>query len=89
MARVRMDKLDAPAYKAAFDSIFTHTKKNHPGFSVGKTLKGIIADWSDTQINGLKLAIGEETANKVVKGCQVFFIHIDIYNTTRCITNAP
>ena len=41
-------------------------KKNHPEFDVGKTLKGIIADWSDTQMN-------EAKANKVVKGCQVFF----------------
>ena len=68
---MRMDKLDAQAYKAAFDSIFTQVKKNHPKFGVGKTLKGIIADWSDTQMNGLRSAIGEESANKVAKGCQV------------------
>ena len=69
VARVRMSKLDAQAYEAAFNSIFSHVKKNHPGFRVGKSLKGIIADWSDTQISGLKSAIGEETANSVVKGC--------------------
>lgn len=66
-----MDKLDEPAYKAAFNSIFSHVKSTHQGFEVGKSLKGIIADWSDTQMNGLKSAIGEEVANKVVKGCQV------------------
>ena len=68
-----MSKLDAPAYKAAFDSIFTHAKSKHPQFEVGRSLNGIIADWSDTQMNGLRLAIGDGPANKVVKGCQVCF----------------
>ena len=92
MACVRMDKLDSSAYEAAFHSIFTDTKKNHPEFDVGKTLKGIVADWSDTQMNGLKLAIGETKANKVVKGCQVFFHTKLSYNkysfSIRYITNA-
>ena len=42
VACVRMDKLDSSAYEAAFHSIFTHTKKNHPEFDVGKTQKGIV-----------------------------------------------
>ena len=74
MARVRMDKLDSSAYEAAFHSIFTHTKKNHPEFDVGKTMKGIVDDWSDTQMNGLKLAIREAKANEVVKAARYFFI---------------
>uniref|UniRef100_A0A1X7VBM8 Uncharacterized protein n=1 Tax=Amphimedon queenslandica TaxID=400682 RepID=A0A1X7VBM8_AMPQE len=55
--------------------IFTHTKENIPGFDVGKILKGFIADWFNTQMNGLKLAIGEGNADKVVnvKGCQVHY----------------
>ena len=74
-----MNKLDAQAYKTAFDAIFTHVGKNHKGcFCVGKTLKGIIADWSDTQMKGLQSAIGEETANKVVKGCQVRTFYTNI-----------
>lgn len=71
VARVRLNQLDAMAYKAAFEAIFTCVKERHPSFSVGRTLKAIIADWSDTQLCGLKLAVGDETANKVVKGCQV------------------
>jgi hypothetical protein len=74
-----MNKLDALAYEAAFSSIFNHVKKMHPGFGVGKTLKGIIADWSDTQISGLKGAIGEETANNVLKRCQVLISLIHYY----------
>ena len=71
MAQVRMNKLDASAYRHAFEAIFNQVKKNHPEFGVGKTLNGIIADWSDTQLQGLRAAVGEEEANKVVKGCQV------------------
>ncbi len=71
MARVRMNKLDAPAYKQAFHAVFSQVKVAHPEFAVGDTLKGIIADWSDTQLKGLQSAVGEENANKVVKGCQV------------------
>ena len=32
-------------------------QKKHPYFGVGKTLKGIIADWSDTQLQGLQEAV--------------------------------
>ena len=38
---------------------------------MGKTFKGIITDWSDTQVNGLELAIGKHTTAMVTKGCQV------------------
>jgi hypothetical protein len=71
VARVRLNKLNADAYKQAFEAIFRCVKKEHSGFEIGKTLKGIIADWSDTQLHGLQLAIGEETTSKIVKGCQV------------------
>ena len=71
VARVRMNKLDASAYSQAFQAIFGEVHKKHPAFGVGKTLKGIIADWSDTQLQGLQDAVGEERANNVVKGCQV------------------
>ena len=68
-----MNKLDAAAYAAAFQAIFDCVKKSCPHFGVGKTLKGIITDWSDAQICGLKAAIGEDNTNKLVKGCQVYF----------------
>ena len=74
VARVRMNKLDTLAYKHAFEAIFKQAQKQDPNFGVGKTLKGIIADWSDVQLKGLQAAVGEKTADSVVKGCQV--IHI-------------
>ena len=54
--------------------------KKHPAFGVGKTLKGIIADWSDTQLQGLQDAVGEERANNVVKGCQVRISNLFMVN---------
>lgn len=66
-----MNKINAEAYKEAFQAVFGEVKRHHKEFEVGKTLKGIIADWSDTQINGLELAIGKETTDMVIKGCQV------------------
>ena len=66
-----MNKLDAAAYASAFQAIFGCVKKSYPHFGVGKTLKGIVTDWSDAQLRGLQSAIGEEEASKLVKGCQV------------------
>lgn len=66
-----MSKLDAEAYASAFQAIFRCVKKLHPHFGVGKTLKGIVTDWSDAQLRGLHSAIGKE-ASKLVKGCQVY-----------------
>lgn len=66
-----MNKLNNLAYKHAFEAVFSKVKIDYPKFGVGKTLNGIIADWSDTQLQGLQAAIGEETANKVMKGCKV------------------
>jgi len=45
VARVRMSKLDADAYKCASEAIFEQIKAHHPEFRVGKSLKGIITDW--------------------------------------------
>ena len=50
-----MNRLDASAY---FEATFNEVKKKHPNFGVGKTLKGIVADWSDTQ-----LATGSSSCN--------------------------
>lgn len=65
-----MNKLDAAAYTCAFKAIFECAKKSCPNFGVGKSLNGVIADWSDAQLQGLQGAIGEDLANKMMKGCQ-------------------
>ena len=76
-----MNKLDAASYTHAFNAIFRKMKEKHPTFGVGKTLKGIITDWSDTQLHGLRDAIGEEITSQVVKGCQV---REKIHVNTKC-----
>lgn len=81
VARVRLDSLDAQAYAACFNAVFICVKKNHPLFEVGKTLCGIILDWSDHQLKGLEQAVGKDVAGKVVKGCQVRY---DKLATTTC-----
>lgn len=73
VARVRMNKLDSAAYTFAFRALFDCAKKSCPNFGIGKTLKGIVADWSDAQLQGLQGAIGEDQANKMMKGCLVHY----------------
>lgn len=73
MARVRLNRLTADAYAQCFRSVFETVKKDHPHFAVGKSLQGIILDWSDHQTKGLEAAVGEEVASKVAKGCRVHF----------------
>ena len=40
-------------------------------FEVGTTLRGIVIDWSDAEANGLRKAVGDIVANRLLKGCQV------------------
>jgi len=82
VARVRMNKLDAHAYQCAFEAIFDQVKRNYPEFRVGKSLKCIITDWSDTQLKGLRATIGEDVTSEVLKGCQVIE-----FGTVTTITN--
>lgn len=71
VARIRTTKLDSSAYKDMFQALFSKVKEYHPKFEVGKTLNGIICDWSDTQLRGLEEAVGVNVSKQVVKGCQV------------------
>ena len=41
--------------------------------SIGN-LRGLIVDWSDAQIKGLQLVIGNEKAEMLLKGCKVHWI---------------
>ena len=68
--------LTAEAYSERFKAIFSSVAKTYPSFSVGKSLVGILMDWSDQQFNGLEQAVGKDVAEAVVKGCQV---HIPNY----------
>ena len=71
VARIRLNRLDAAAYATCLKAVFQKVKEPNPSFTVGETLLGILADWSDTQLKGLEDAIGKEVVAKVMKGCQV------------------
>ena len=43
-------------------------------FKVGETLKGVIMDWSDAEARGLREAVGDETAESILRGCNVHYI---------------
>ena len=69
VARVRLDRITAEAYQHCFTAIFDTTKRDHPSFEVGKSLQGLVVDWSDQQMKRLEGAVGADVASKVAKGC--------------------
>lgn len=55
VARIRLDKQTTEGYGLAFRKIFDHCTKSSKTFEVGKTLVGVVTDWSDAEDGGLKL----------------------------------
>ena len=47
---------------------------DHPNFQPNETLLGVVTDWSDAEINGLKSCVGEDEAMQLLKGCKVYWI---------------
>ena len=74
VGRVRLDKQDSAAYRLAFTKFFETCKHHDSKFELNQTLVGIITDWSDAEINGLKEAVGKEVAENLLKGCKVAFM---------------
>lgn len=70
VARVRLDKEGAKGYGLAYKKMFEKCS-DYPDFEVGKSLNGVVTDWSDAEIAGLRRAIGEDLGKKLLKGCQV------------------
>ena len=65
VARFRCDK------ENFWDDVCYTCKQDHPDLSLGKTLKGIVLDWSDTERAAIEQAIGKDLAGQLLKGCQV------------------
>ena len=96
VARVRSNKEDANFYSVAFKAVFDQCKEDHKEFSIGKTLKGIVLDWSDAERKGLQLAIGEKLCDKLLIGCKVHYgrsyqrvadkVSSPLPNQTRCLS---
>lgn len=71
VSRVRMNKQGATAYALAYSKTFEKCKLARNSFELGKTLLGIVVDWSDAEIKGLGIAVGKEVATTLSKGCKV------------------
>ena len=74
IARIWLDQQGASAYELAFRKMFDKCKQVDTAFVLGKTLLGVVTDWSDSEIKGLKNVVGEETAGELLKGCQVHWL---------------
>ena len=74
VCRIRITKQTKETYAFCFKLMFHRCKKDNPEFVVGKTLLGVINDWNDSEAEGLKLAVGDKTANRLLKGCRVHWI---------------
>ena len=71
VCRIHLTKQTHEGYALCFRLIFDRCKKEYPSFELGKTLVGIVIDWSDAEAQGLRDAVGEELTNQLLKGCQV------------------
>ena len=71
VARVRANKENFTFYQMAFNLMFSMCRKDCPQFKLEKYVKGIIVDWCDTKAKGLRDAIGQNLADKLLRGCNL------------------
>ena len=76
VAHIWLDQQDARAYALAFKKVFDECKRINHKFIIGKSLMGIVIDWSDSEIKGLKDVLGQEAAGELLKGCKVHWIRL-------------
>ena len=74
IGRLWLNKQIASAYCLAFKKVFGKCSTSNSSYKLGETLIGIVTDWSDAQINGLKKAIGKDAAKRLLKGCSVHWL---------------
>ena len=71
MGRVRLDSQSSAGYALCYKKMFEKCRSANENFELGQTLQGIVTDWSDAEIRGLKTAVGKNMAEKLLKGCKV------------------
>ena len=71
VCRIHLTTQTHEGYALCFRLMFDRCKKECPSFQLGKTLVGIVVDWSDV---GLRDAVGEKLANQLLKGCQIHWM---------------
>ena len=73
VAQIHSNIKDSEFYANAFKAVFKQCEQIHKEFGVGKTLKGIVMDWSYTKRSGLQTVIGKELCDKLIVGCRVHY----------------
>jgi len=71
VGQVHLSHQNCSAHVLAFSKIFTKCGKDYPQFQLGKSLLGIITDWSDAEVNELKKIAGDSVGTQLLKGCRV------------------
>ena len=71
VARIRLDSQSSEGYALCFRKMFDRCRNSNEDFELGSTLLGIVTDWSDAEINGLRKAAGKKMAETLLKGCKV------------------
>ena len=71
VGRCLLSKDDSDAHSIGVGKVFGMAKSDCSTFEAGTTLRGIVIDWSDAEANGLRKAVGDIVANRLLKGCQV------------------
>ena len=89
VGRVHLSHQTSAAYALAFSKLFTKCKNRYPNFELGKSLVGVITDWSDAEVNGLKKFAGDKVATQLLKGCRVHWIRSWHRVRDKNIGNAP
>ena len=56
---------------------------------MGGTLLGIVVDWSDAEVKGLKAAIGDELASELLRGCLVHWGRSLVRIRKRAVSSDP
>ena len=71
VARIRLNSQSSEGYALCFKKMFDRCRTSNEDFELGSTLLGIVTDWSDAEINGLRKAAGKKSAEKLLQGCKV------------------
>ena len=65
----RLDSQSSAGYALCYNKKTVWSANEN--FELGLTLRGIVTDWSDAEIRGLKTAVGKNMAEKLLKACKV------------------
>jgi len=74
VGRIHLPHQTAAAYALAFFKLFTKCQSCYSNFELGRSLIGVITDWSDAEVNILKKFAGDKVAIQFLKGCRVHWI---------------